>query len=209
MTVSTDPEQFALCLVGFQARDPQSFEQYEKSLRPYLVSLARKIARQLSDDLQEEVVQQVCLDLIGDTYIRFDPMRGSAKGFLVFAIRNAVRKVRADYCPPGCRTRPKKSDGSWEYGYPPLSIEALDNELGTRTTEHQITAKCEANSLLERAPERVVIALKRIHYLGDSLGEVAQDLDVSRFKLSREMSAYCLRMQNVHRTIVTACQYVC
>jgi hypothetical protein len=85
----------------------------------------------------------------------------------------------------------------------------LGYELGTRSAERQITAKCDANSLLKKAPPRVAVALKRIHYIGDTLNEVASDLNLSRFKLSREISAYCLGVQNVHSDVVTAYRFVC
>lgn len=209
MAVSTDPELFGICLSGFQAGAPHSFEQFDELLRPYLVNVARKLARDLPDDLQEEVVQQACLDLIGNSTTKFDLRRGSAKAFLFFAVCNALRTVRANYCPPGSPTRPKKSDDECETASSAVSIEDLGYELGTRSVERQITAKCDANSLLKKASPRVAVALKRIHYIGDTLNEVASDLNLSRFKLSREISAYCLGVQNVHSDVVTAYRFVC
>ncbi|HKU76124.1 MAG TPA: hypothetical protein VJR02_19600 [Pyrinomonadaceae bacterium] len=210
MNVSTeDTELFSECLAGFQARDRHFDEQFYELLRPYLVSLARKCARDLPADLQEEVVQQTCLDLIGNSTIKFDVRRGSAKAFLFFAVCNALRTVRANYCPPGSPTRPRKSDDEYERANSAVSIEELWYELGTGSAERQITARCDANSLLEKAPRRVAVALTRIHYIGDTLNEVASDLSLSRFKLSREISAYFLGVQNVHSGVVTAHRLVC
>ena len=209
MAVSTDPELFGICLAGFQAGVPHSYEQFEELLRPYLANLARKLARDLPDDLQEEIVQQTCLDLIGNSTAKFELQRGSAKAFLFFAVCNALRTVRANYCSPGSPTRRKKSDDEHESVSSAVSIEDLGYELGTRSAERQITARCDANSLLKKAPPRVAVALKRIHYIGDTLNEVASDLNLSRFKLSREISAYCLGVQNVHSDVVTAYRFVC
>jgi hypothetical protein len=210
MTVSTeDAELFSVCLAGFQARDPHFNEQFDELLRPYLVSLAKKLARDLPVDLQEEVVQQTCLDLIGNSTMKFDLRRGSAKAFLFFAVCNALRTVRANYCPPGRATRPERSDDQGEKARSAVSIEELGYEIGTRSAERQIIARCDANSLLKKAPQRVAFALKRIHYIGDALNEVAFDLNLSRFKLSREISAYCMGMQNVHSDVVTAYRFVC
>jgi DNA-directed RNA polymerase specialized sigma24 family protein len=210
MNVSTQSaELFGTCLAGFQARDPHFDQQFHKLLRPYLVNLVRKLARDLSDDLQEEVVQQTCLDLIGNSTTKFDLRRGSAKAFLFFAVCNALRTVRANYCPPGSPTRPRKSDDEYERANSAVSIEELGYELGTGSAERQITARCDANSLLEKAPPRVAVALTRIHYIGDTLNEVASDLSLSRFKLSRVISAYFLGVQNVHSGVVTVYRFVC
>jgi hypothetical protein len=210
MNVSTeDAELFGVCLTGFQARDPHFDEQFDELLRPYLVSLARKLARDLPDDLQEEVVQQTCLYLIGNSTMKFDVRRGSAKAFLFFAVCNALRTVRSNYCPPGSPTRPNKSSDEREPSSSAVSIEDLGYELGSRSAERQISAKCDVSSLLKKAPPRVAVALKRIHYIGDTLGEVASDLNLSRFKLSREISAYCLGVQNLHSDVITAYEFVC
>lgn len=205
MNASTeDAELFGVCLAGFQARDPHFDEQFDDLLRPYLVSLARKLARDLPTDLQEEVVQQTCLDLIGNSTTKFDLRRGSAKAFLFFSVCNALRTVRANYCSPGSPTRARKSDDEYETAKSPISIEELGYELGTGSAERRITARCDANSLLEKAPPRVAVALTRIHYIGDTMNEVASDLSLSRFKLSREISAYFLGVQNAHSDVVTA-----
>jgi hypothetical protein len=103
----------------------------------------------------------------------------------------------------------RKSDDEYETAKSPMSIEELGYELGTGSAERQITARCDANSLLEKAPPRVAVALTRIHYIGDTLNEVASDLSLSRFKLSRVISAYFLGVQNVHSGVVTVYRFVC
>ena len=209
MTASTeDAERIGVCLVGFQARDHQACKQFDELLRPYLRNLARKVARDLPDDLQEDVVQQACLDLISNSTVRFDPRRGSAKAFLFFAVRNALRTVRSNYCPPGVPTRLNKSKIDYESSLP-ISTEELAHELGTLSAERQMIARLEANSLLKKAPPRVATALQRIHYFGDSLNETASNLNVSRFKLSREISAYRKSLQFTNYQIVTAYRFVC
>ena len=55
----------------------------------------------------------------------------------------------------------------------------------------------------------MAVALTRIHYIGDTLNEVASDLSLSRFKLSRVISAYFLGVQNVHSGVVTVYRFVC
>jgi DNA-directed RNA polymerase specialized sigma subunit len=208
MSIPTnDAERFGVCLVGLQTGNIHACEQFDELLRPYLLNLTRKLASDLPDDLHEEVVQQAYLDLIGNSSIRFDPQRGSAKSFLYFAVRNALRIVRSNYCPPGAPTRSDTS--SKDRSVSALSIDDLDHEPGTLNVARQIIAGTEANALLKTAPRRVATALRRIHYIGDSLNEVASDLNVSRFKLSREIDTYCKTMRFADSQIVTAYRFVC
>lgn len=197
-TVSEGPERFDECLLGFQNHDPQATDDFQKIVRPYIVNLAKKIARRLPSDLYEDVVSQTCLDLLGNSKKRFDPQRGSAKKFLVLAVRNAFREVCAQYCPPGQTTRAKKrADAKDEPPHTVVSLEEVARNLGSNQSEREIIARCQVDSLLRRAPERVAIALRKLHYSGDTLNKVAEDLNVSRFKLSREISAYTRQMQHI------------
>ncbi|MDQ3258452.1 MAG: hypothetical protein M3R15_31965 [Acidobacteriota bacterium] len=144
------------------------------------------------------MVSQTCLNLLVSSKMKFDPQRGSAKKFLVLAVRNALREVRAQYCPPGRTTRAKKkrADGNEEQPHVVLSLEEVDKWIADRRAKDKIIARCDANSLLELAPTRVAVALRKVHYVGDTLNEAAQDMNVSRFKLSREISTYILQMQH-------------
>lgn len=197
-TAPEGPERFDECLLGFQKYDPQALDDFQKIARPYIVNLAKKIARRLPSDLHEDVVSQTCLNILGNSKMRFDPQRGSAKKFLVLAVRKAFREVRAQYCPPGQTTRAKKrTDTKDELPRIVVSLDELDKNLGSKQSEREIIARCQVDSLLRLAPERVAVALRKLHYYGDTLNEVAEGLNVSRFKLSREISAYTRQMQHL------------
>lgn len=190
-------KRFNNCLLRFQSHDALAIDEFETVIRPYLTNLSRRIAPQLPADLHKEVVQQTCLNLLGNSKLKFNPKRASAKMFLVLAVRNALRQVRADYCPPGQPTRRgnAKLEGTEQPSDPGMSLEQLDEEVGSNTSKREIIARCDVASLLKLAPEDVVITLERIHYWGDTMIEVANDLEISRYKLSREISAYCARMR--------------
>ncbi len=191
-----EPGRFDNCLVRFQSGDATATADFETLVLPYLTNLARKIGRQLPDDIQEEIVQQTCLDLLGNSKMKFDPQRATAKKFLVLAVRNAFRKVRADYCAPGITTRPAKfKDDDKQTIQTVVSIEELNEGDYATSSGQEIITRCEVNSLLRVAPAPVAVALERIYYSGDKLNEVAENLGISRFKLSREIAAYCERMQ--------------
>jgi hypothetical protein len=213
MIISTqDPKRFDLCLVRFQACDPLATEEFQTLVYPYLINLARKIGRELPEDLHPEIVQQTCLNLLGNSKMKFDPRRGTAKKFLVLAVRNAFREVRADYCAPGSPTRPKKANHGCEgSSYSVVSIDELSENAYSNVSAHEIIARCEVDSLLKLAPLQVALALELIHYSGDTLIEVAADLNMSRFKLSREISAYCAQMQTLTavKNVIFADQLVC
>jgi hypothetical protein len=193
-TLSVEARRFGECLVRFQSGDSTGIAEFEVLVRPYLTNLARKIGRQLPDDIQEEIVQQTCLDLLGNSKLKFDPRRATAKKFLVLAVRNAFRKVRADYCPPGNTSRPRKSKDQKTI-QTVVSIEDLDESKYATSCWQEVITRSEVNSLLRFAPPPVALSLERIYYSGDKLFEVAEDLDISRFKLSREIAAYFEQMQ--------------
>ena len=189
-------KRFNDCLLGFQAHDARATDDFESLIRPYLINLSRRIAPQLSADLHEEVAQQTCLNLLGNSAMEFNPKRATAKMFLVLAVRNALRQVRADYCPPGTTTRPTKLTANDEIASSGIiSIEELPESDYATSSGREIITRCEVNSLLRLAPPPVAIALERIYYSGDNLIDVAEDLDISRFKLSREIAAYFERLQ--------------
>lgn len=189
-------KRFNDCLLRFQAHDPGATDDFERFIRPYLINLSRRIAPQLPADLHEEVAQQTCLNLLGKSAMKFNPKRATAKMFLVLAVRNALRQVRADYCPPGIITRPTKRTENAEIASSGItSIEALPESDYATSSDQEIIRRCEVNSLLRLAPPPVAVALERIYYSGDKLIDVAEDLDISRFKLSREIAAYFERMQ--------------
>ena len=186
------------CLLRFQAHDPRATDDFETLICPYLINLSRRIAPQLPADLHEEVAQQTCLNLLGNSAMKFNPKRATAKMFLVLAVRNALRQVRADYCPPGIITRPTKLAEDDEMSFGVISIEELPESDCATSSGQEIIMRCEVNSLLRLAPPPVAVALERIYYSGDKLIDVAEDLDISRFKLSREIAAYFERMQIIN-----------
>lgn len=188
-------KRFNDCLFRFQAHDPRATDDFERLIRPYLINLSRRIAPQLPADLHEEVAQQTCLNLLGNSATKFNPNRATAKMFLVLAVRNALRQVRADYCPPGNITRPTKFTANDEIANSDISIEELRESDYATSSGQEIITRSEVNSLLRLAPSPVAVALERIYYSGDKLIDVAEDLDISRFKLSREIAAYFERMQ--------------
>jgi len=194
--VFVDPQRFDRCLVLFQSGDPQAAGEFQRVIRPYLTNLARKIGRELPDDIQEDIVQQTCLDLLGNSKMKFDPERANAKKFLVLAVRNAFRRVRADYCPPGTPTRPAPLNPQAGNPKPIVrSIEELPESIYSDLSGEHTIRRCEVASVLKLAPEPVAVALERIYYSGDAVIEIAEDLNISRFKLSREISAYFEKMQ--------------
>jgi len=204
-------KRFDDCLLRFQARDALVTDEFETLIPPYLSNLSRRIAPQLPTDLHQEVVQQTCLNLLGNSRMKFNPKRGSAKMFLVLAVRNALRQVRADYCPPGQPTRRsnRNSEATEQPSHRCISIEELDEEVGSDASELEIIARCDADSLLKLAPEEVVIALERIHYWGDTITEVADDLKVSRYKLSRQIAAYYSQVHLIVDNVIVADQFAC
>lgn len=188
-------------LIGFVQRDHQATEQFINVAKPYLLSLARNFATDLPRDLHEEIVEQVYVNLLGQTGAKFDTQRGTAKAFLYDVVRNATLQVRAQYCPPGQPTRNRKpladkghkcdSQRKQLAAVPVTEIEEL---ISTRNTANEIMARCDARTVLCKAPRRIAAALYRIYFAGDTLDEVAHHIGVDRFKLKRLINSYFIQV---------------
>src|SRR3989442_3776334 len=93
---------FDQSLLEFLSGSYPAVENFPVAARPLLKTFARQAAPELPADIHDEVVSQ-SLEYLIEHGARFEPKRGTAKSFLKLLIGQAARKVRADYCPPGCR----------------------------------------------------------------------------------------------------------
>jgi DNA-directed RNA polymerase specialized sigma24 family protein len=153
-------------------------------------TFARNAAPELPVDIRDEVVSQSFEYLI-QSGPQFQPGRGSAKAFLKILTRQAVRKIRADYCPPGRRTRPDRRDRS--HGKPKvvsLSDINLENILVNHDAVDELDRQCDVKALLGRAPAKVATALVLIYFAGEKVSAAAKAVGMSRFALSREIAGF-------------------
>jgi hypothetical protein len=168
-------------LVAFLRGDAAACEQFPRVARPILLKLARYHGSWLPEDLQREVVCEAELLLLRRKARSFDPARGPARTYLRFVVREAVRRVGALYTPPGCRSRERgtAAGGLAEY-------EAVPAPGAELVPEH----RCDARTILERAPAHVAYALERVHFHRETMAEIAAEGGMTRFGLTRDIDRY-------------------
>jgi DNA-directed RNA polymerase specialized sigma24 family protein len=174
-------------LSRFLAGELGAANEFYKAAKPHILGLARRIAPELPSDIHPEVVNQTFVYLLEGATSKFDPKKGSAKNFLRGYILNAVRHVRATYCAPGRptrkRNRPVKKKQQQE-AFP--AVVSLD----TGTYTQPVAPDCDAETVLNNAPEPLATALELVYFEDKTMSEAAMMLHISRFQLSRQISAY-------------------
>jgi DNA-directed RNA polymerase specialized sigma24 family protein len=185
-TTSTIDDQ---SLLDFVAGTLPAAETFPSTARPLMLRFAWRTARELPRDLHDEVVSQ-SLEYLIEYGSRFQPERGTAKAFLKVVTGQAARKVRADYCPPGCRTRLEPRNQ--RHARPEvLTISELEGE----NPEHPDALKdldttCVVREILLRAPTKIAQALVLIYFLGETVSTAAKAVGMSRFALNREITRF-------------------
>jgi RNA polymerase sigma factor (sigma-70 family) len=182
-------------LSRFLAGDPGAADEFYDAAKPHILGLARRIAPELPCDIHPEVVNQTFVYLLEVPASKFDPKKGSAKNFLRGYILNAVRHVRATYCKPGRptrkRNRPVKKKKQQEDFPAVISLDTGTYEQpAVPATVATIEAALDAETVLNKAPETVATALELVYLEDKTLSEAAMMLHISRFQLSRQISAY-------------------
>jgi RNA polymerase sigma factor (sigma-70 family) len=168
--------------------EPQA-QYFPTTARPLMKTFARRAAPELPADVQDEVVSQSFEYLI-QSKAQFQPERGSAKAFLKVLTRQAVRKIRADYCPPGRRTRPDRHDRRQQKPKIVSLSDINENVLVNRDAVDELDTNCEVKAILRRAPEKVARALVLIYFAGERVSSAARAVGMSRFALSREIARF-------------------
>lgn len=181
-------------LLDFLNHVSYAAEEFPKVARPFLLAVARRRAPDLPVDLRQDIVSETFALLLMIPESAFNPAIGPAKSFLALQVRSAIRRVRADYCPPGQRTRPLTRTPTVAEDDRPRVVPIDDlpprEEPRNRYVVQQFDACCDAKTLLAKAPPSVAVALHRIHIMGEGLSEVSGALGVSRFAMARAITAF-------------------
>jgi DNA-directed RNA polymerase specialized sigma24 family protein len=194
MDTDGQPSDLDDLLRRYLSHEPEAAAEFYNSANPYILNLSRKIAPELARDKQEEIAQQTFLNLWELPPSSFDPERGSAKGFLYGHVRDAARKVRADYCPPGQRTRRyRKSAGEEQQEEIPAAI-SLDTGTFKEPRAQNEFMRFEnvltVETIRSRATGLVAAAINLIYLEDKTMTQTATELCVSRFQLRREFNSF-------------------
>lgn len=178
---------------------------------------ARKISNascpDFPEDLHDEIAQEAIAGLFETGAAALATKSGTA--MLRRAVLNAIRTVRSSYAPPGRRTRPPKkgapepvAKAAAEHVSVIVSADTLAaasdpvdehmvvdfDRLASPQAAYALRQKEDEIALdwaLRRAPPNIAAALRLVCVDGETLGDAAATLSVSRFRLSRGMDAFC------------------
>lgn len=168
----------------------------------YAMSLVRRKAFELPSDVQEEVAQEAFIVLMeagADGLAR----HGGGRSLFRVCLLAAIRRVRAAYVLPGCRTRlpvavkaatmserdaevAKASTAAREAA---VASDALADPQAEDALR-QVESRIDTEKILAQAPDGVARALRRIHWDEEPASIVAAGLSISRFALRRHIGAF-------------------
>jgi len=92
-------------LLDALAGEQRAWRRLTDRFDPFLWSIARRRLADLPPDIQAEFLQEVWIRVASRAEEDFDLGADSALVFIGQFVSAAINKVRADYCPPGQRTR--------------------------------------------------------------------------------------------------------
>lgn len=174
-------------VAGFIHRDQDAALEFRRVAPPIIRGLARRFGPDLPADVVDEVVSETYLLLLGRTGTAFDTSRGSAQKFLFGVVANAVKNVRAGYCPPGAPTRQHKNRPKIE----PVVVSFEESQYGLEQRmlpdARQVDAAADVAALLSGLTAVLAMAVVAVHLHGYGVRRVARAMGVSRFKIRRAM----------------------
>jgi hypothetical protein len=200
---------------------PYNHQRLGAEAERYSRRLTRAKAPDLPDDLHEEICHEAFVELfkVGAGALT----KHSGRILFRRAVLAAMRTVRASYAPPGERTRPalRKSAAAQRPTPTRVAAEDVDRIADAQTVEsntviegdfgyidfdrfpdrqqqvdiHRVEFRLEADAVLKYARPEVARALRLIHLDDNTIEEVAQQVNLSRFVLKRRMDIFCAGLQ--------------
>ena len=173
---------------------PNAWETMFTRFEPYLRSIAQRRLADLPPDIHEDFVQEVWKRVAGRAPNDFDPTTETARSFVARFVSAAVNAVRANYRPPGQRSRDRRVyDGVVplsEAG--PLRDERADRAF--RVVEARVTL----NRLTSVASEAVKQGLELMLCEDISLTEAARRIGMPRETFRRQVTALPALLRSRH-----------
>lgn len=188
----------ARLLDEFLNGDEDAAVQFKALATPLVLAFTRRFGPDLAASLLDDVVAETWLILVEGGRNRFDVDRGTGhlKNYLFYVVKRAVQRVRAHNAKPGHRTRYRR-DLVQERNV--VSIDCLmQGPLDARAHDafRGIQARHDAAAILADAPSAVAFALIAVHIRDRTLSDVARQLGISRFRITRAMAAFKERVRS-------------
>lgn len=175
-------------LLNFLSHEPTATDPFIKIMEPRFMRTARRIGRDLPEDIHGEIVQQTFANLLITRSTDFDPSRGTAWQFLIGKIWNAEKQVRLSYGHP-IRRREKEEKRAIVAERPKFVSVEVAAELNLSTPNYQkiLDGHMYVATVMRRVPPPLASALRLICYQNKTKKEAAMLSGLSRFQLQRQL----------------------
>lgn len=186
-------------LIDFLEGDAYARDEFPEMMMQRILRTARAVAKDLPEDIQEEIVQQTFQNLLFTPSANFNPARGTAWQFLIGQIWNAEKQVRAAYGFPQ-RRKVKASETVEAYAISEQlpKIVSIDNQeaisVATINFEREFESEFFVKTVIRKAPPRLATALKLICFQDQSKEQSAKIVGFSRFQMHRQMKNLRVRL---------------
>lgn len=181
-------------LMDFLQRDPNALKEFPQVFNSRILRAARRVARDIPVDIQEEIVSQTFANLLTPARVQFDPSRGTAWQYLIGQILNAEQQVRRLYgFQIRRRNQPKAILESSEWTGQPRSIsfELLEIPQQSPNNVAEIFERqFYIQTVLSKAPKTVASVLKQMYVYNKTQKQAIQTLGISRFSYYRKLKKF-------------------
>jgi DNA-directed RNA polymerase specialized sigma24 family protein len=184
--------------------DERAWTKLEAHFRAPLLKLARRWCPEFSDDLREEISQEVWAEISrrrADFAGTYQPASQSAIRFIASFVPNAAQKVRSVYRGPGTRSRrrrtvsscatPRVPDSGWK-APPPSSYDEIQSTAADPYWEHDMDthdARIAIARVAASAPPAIRAAIFLVVNHGATLADAASSAGLSTPTFIRRLSA--------------------
>ncbi len=197
------------------ADKPYNQQRLGIEARRYARAITNRVCADFPEDRHDEVCQQAFVELLG---LGASALREkSGRALFRRAIFSAIRVVRADYAPPGQRTRsapgaaPPGRVAAEDIGRvadaktierctigtdaaATLDFDLLESEAAAAAIK-QVEDRIDSEWSLRAAPEGVAVALRLICLDGEKIETAALSVGLDRFTFRRQVIAFRAKLQ--------------
>jgi DNA-directed RNA polymerase specialized sigma24 family protein len=182
-------------ILAVLTKDPFDPREFDRQARRYGGTVLRAIAPDLPEDRHDEVVNEAVVCLLTSGLEGWRASGRDATPFFYACLRQGLRQVRANYAPPGVKTRrPTQAErkaakpivASKRPILPPEAHPDPSAAAAFAEVEHQR----DAAEILARAPEMVGRALRLLCFDDLEHKDVAAELGLSRQALYRRLDKF-------------------
>lgn len=199
MSALNEIEKENRLLIDFLEGDAYARDEFPEAMMQRILKTARAIAKDLPEDIQEEIAQQTFQNLLFTPSANFNPARGTAWQFLIGQIWNAEKQVRAAYgFPQRRKTKVLEAAETSAISEQLPKIVSINNQAAINAPAINFERKFESEffvkSVIRKAPPQLATALQLICFRDKNKEQSAKIVGLSRFQMHRQMKKLCVQL---------------